>query len=137
MSAAITYVAASSQTSVSASMSSISWTHALGNPSGFKRLVVVGIETETATAANQVINSVTFNGTGMTAVSGGTANNGINRIDLYYILDANLPSTAGNYTVTVNFAGSMTQIVTGAVEFAGAKQAAPEAVASSTASSAA
>jgi parallel beta-helix repeat protein len=134
--AAIAYVAASSQTSVSSSMSSISWTHALGNPSNSKRLVVVGIETETATSANQVINSVTFNGTNMTAVTSGTASNGINRIDMYYILDANLPSSTGNYTVQVNFAGSMTQIVAGAVELSGVAQAAPEAVSSSTASSA-
>jgi parallel beta-helix repeat protein len=134
--AAIAYVASSNTNSGGATSNTMSWTHALGNPSGNKRLVIVGVTSENGDPAAQVINSITFNGVAMTAVAGATGTNGSNRIDMYYILDANLPASAGSYTITVNYGGSVTHTSAGAIELSGVAQGAREAVATSTASSA-
>ena len=133
--AAKAFVASSSANNNGANTDILSWTHPLGNPSGNKRLVVVGVQSESATDSAQVINSITFNGVPMTLVAGSSADNGINHIDMYYILDANLPASAGNYTISITFGGLMTQIVGGAIELSGAAQGAREAVATSIATS--
>ena len=48
-----------------------------------------------------------------------------NNAQLYYLLDASLPSGTGSYTVAVTFAGAVNEAEVGAVSLTGVSQAGP------------
>jgi len=111
------------------SSSSLSFNHTLG--AGDNRVVVVGIAAEDESAANLNINYVTYNGVNMTPVPGSTAVVGttmLQRTDLYYILESQLPQP-GTYNVYVKRAGSCNESGGGAISLFNVAQQPPEAVA--------
>jgi len=119
---AITFDAVSSGASGAATTLTIA--HTIGN--GTNRLLVVGVGAEdTVTVGNMVVTGVTYNSVALTKIDGQTYQN-YGRIELWYLLEANLPST-GAYNVVVTFTGSAVHTVAGVQSFAGVKQQAPEA----------
>jgi len=129
----IEFDAASSNYSASAG-TTLSWSHTVS--SGNNRLLVVGIVSEDATPADQIISSVKFNGVSMTLVpdstkSRGNASSGL-RTDLYYMLNP----PVGTFTVLITYNGSVSYRVGGAISLRNIKQQVPEAVITNSASSA-
>ena len=108
----------------------ISWSHTIGG--GQNRILIVGLGAEDTLEADLVISSVKYNGIDMTLVAGSSSLGGTSstrrKTELYYTLNANLPS-AGTYTVTVTYAGSVSNKNAGAISLTGAAQQAREAVA--------
>jgi len=114
---------------------SLSWSHTIGG--GSNRLLVVGTGAEDNVAASMVVTSVTYDGTAMTPVAGGssTVDTGyIMKTDLYYMLDGALPA-AGSYTVVVTYAAAVDQIGAGAISLANVAQQGAEAVNTATSTS--
>lgn len=74
--------------------------HTIG--AGSDRVLIVGFSSEDGTAADQVPSTVTYNSTAMTAVTSATTSEGTNRVDMYYMLETDLPST-GAYSLVVTF----------------------------------
>jgi len=99
-----------------------SWQHDLGG--GDDRVVVVGIGIE---QSDVVISSVTFNGVAMTVADGSLQDNTTNLTVLYYMLDADLPPSAGTYDIVVT-SDIGDSIGAGAISLENVKQAPPEAV---------
>jgi len=117
------------------SSTSLSFDHYLG--AGDNRIVIVGLAAEDESAANLQINYVNYNGVPMTYVPGSTATVGtsiLQRTDLYYILEADLPAP-GTYNVYVKRAGSCNETGAGAISLFNVAQQPPEAVAANTAAS--
>ena len=106
----------------------ISWSHTIGTDSN--RMLIVGVGAEDITESDLTISSVKYNNVNMTLVAGSTAIVGTTRrkTELYYLLDSGLPS-AGNYTVTVIYAGNVSNKNAGAISLTGVAQRAREAVA--------
>jgi hypothetical protein len=112
----------------------LTWTHILG--SGSSRAVIIAVGSADSAAspdANAVITSVLFNGVYATPIPnslvyGGTS--GMVQTQLFYLTEAELPA-AGTYTVQVNLAGPVDGVQAGAISLFGVNQGAPEAVATS------
>ena len=116
----------------------LSWSHTICG--GNNRVLVVGVVCEDNFAVNEVINSIKYNGVDMTKVPASSKSRGYIKADLYYMLNADLPSSPGTYTVLVTYNGNVSTRVGGAVSLKNVKQQRPEAVvtnslASATASS--
>jgi hypothetical protein len=120
---------------VSTSPSSVlTWTHTLGT--GTSRAVVIAVGTSDSAVsspdANAVVTGVYFNGVYATPIPnsmyyGGTT--GMSQTQLFYLTDAELPATAGSYTVEVDLVGSVSGIQAGSISLFGVNQGPPEAVA--------
>ncbi|MHC4620690.1 MAG: PASTA domain-containing protein, partial [Planctomycetota bacterium] len=118
-----------SSTSDAAVSATLSWQHTIGG--GNKRLLVVGLACEDASEPNSAVAGVTYNGVSMTEVAGSSVRVDGIKADLYYLLDANLPS-AGTYTVLVTYSGNVDSRVGGAISLANVEQQAAEAVVTNT-----
>ncbi len=112
------------------------WSHPLGTASGTNRILIVTLTTEDVTSVDQVVSSITAGGVAMTAVSDSGITNGNNRVECYYMLDASLRATSGAVSINVTFAGTVGNLLLGSISLTGVNQAAPEAVAIGSASSA-
>jgi len=112
----------------------LSWSHTIG--SGSNRLLTVGLEAETTSAdvANLTVQSVRFNGIDLTKAGDELITTGSYSLgaELWYLLEASV-AAAGTYTVEVTYSGIVRARAGGAISIAGAVQAAPEDVATSTA----
>jgi lysophospholipase L1-like esterase len=110
--------------------STLSWQHTIGGDGG--RILVVGVVGKDSNPADLAISSVTYNGAAMIPVSGsGITASGQGcyvKAELYYLLEANLPSS-GSHTVTVTYQNGVDKIIAGAVSLANTDQHSPEAVA--------
>lgn len=107
--------------------------HTIG--SGSNRLVVAFSCTEDGTSTDLNTTSITYDGNNLTESAGVTIGSSIfNRIEMWFILEADLPST-GTYTVQSNFAGFTFGAVLTVMSFTGVKQQAPEVTGTTTASS--
>ena len=128
----ITEDAVSHAASTTATASSLSWTHVLGN--GPSRAIVIAVgEADSIPSPDQyaVVTSVTFNGVYATPIPNSTiygGTSGMVQTQLFYLLESELPA-AGTYTIQVNLAGSIAGISAGAVSLIGVSQGPPEAVA--------
>ncbi|MHC4625191.1 MAG: PASTA domain-containing protein, partial [Planctomycetota bacterium] len=120
---------AASSTSETVLSATLSWQHAIG--AGNNRLLVVGLACEDGSEPNSAVASVTYNGVSMTEVAGSSVRVDGIQADLYYLLDANLPS-AGNYTVLVTYNGNVDNRVGGAISLENVEQQAAEAVVTNT-----
>ncbi len=130
--AGIVFDAASSAASTAGGQT-LTWSHTIG--SGSNRILSVGTQCEDTVAANMVVQSVTYNGVGMTRAGNKITGTSTRlSVELWYLLDANLPAS-GTYNVVVTYTGSVSDRIAGAISIARAKQAAPEDVNSSTAAS--
>jgi pectate lyase len=107
---------------------SLSWSHPLGG--GPNRVLVVSVTTVDNQPRDPQV-SVTFNGTSLLPVAGGTAvtsdDKGVLRTQMFYLLESSLPA-AGAYGVEVSLKQTVSEIAGGSVSLAGLAQAAPEAV---------
>jgi hypothetical protein len=109
------------------SAATLTFTDTLSTASGNNRCVVVVVSnySSSAGATNTPISSITYDTVAMTEVvqinssTGSSAHAGI-----FYILDANLPATAGNYSVVVTTAGS-NRMLAAVYELTGVDQSAP------------
>ncbi|WP_420238540.1 InlB B-repeat-containing protein [Telmatobacter bradus] len=120
------------------SASSLTWTHTLG--SGSSRFMVIEVATADSTTgspdANATVTGVYYNGVYATPVPNSQeyiGTTGMAQTQLFYLTDAELPSTAGTYTVDVELTGSVGGISAGAITLFNANQGTPEAVATSAA----
>lgn len=106
--------------------SSHSFSYALQKASGNNRLVVVVTTWEDNTTPD--VSSITFDGTAMTLVQSALAGTGYSqRTTMYYMLDTDLPASAGSYTVVVTAGAAIQQeIYVGVIEYSGIKQEAPD-----------
>jgi len=124
---------AASSNSSSSDGNTLSWQHTIGG--GDNRILVVGIAGEDDNESDLEINSVEYNEVNMALVEGSseTVSSGspisYMKTELYYLLDANLPSTPGNYTITVTYNGNVEKRCGGAISLANAAQQDREAVA--------
>lgn len=107
--------------------SSHSSSYALQKGSGNERLVVVTVSWEDA-QASATVTSLTLGGTAMTKIADVTVGTGYSEyISLWYLLDSDLPSNPGSYTVAVVVSESITREIYMAVaEYSGVKQTAPD-----------
>lgn len=104
-----------------------SFTHNLSAGAGNERLVVVFAGVDDNSLNTQDVQGVTFNGVAMTLIDSVKSSAGYLKSWMYYLLDADLPSTSGNYTVEVTIDGDPSEGA-GAVsgDYTGVKQAAPD-----------
>lgn len=113
----------------------LNWQHTIGD--GNNRILVVGIAGEDDDVSDLVTSSVMYNDINMTLVedSSITVSSGDPiyhmKTELYYLLDANLPSLPGKYTVTVTYNGNIMKRCGGAISLANVEQDVREAVATS------
>lgn len=109
----------------------LSWQHTIGGDD--KRILVVGIAGEDNDVNDLVISSVEYNDVNMTLVEGSSeivsSDGNHTKTELYYLLDANLPSLLGDYTVTVTYNGNVEKRCGGAISLANVEQQDREAVA--------
>lgn len=113
--------------SASGTTSPLTFSHTVG--SGSDRLLVVSVAVEDS-PANADVTALTYNSVSLTKAVDRNVGTGTDmNVELWYMLDANLPST-GSYTVSITTAGAITDIIAGAVSVTGAAQQAPEATAS-------
>jgi prepilin-type N-terminal cleavage/methylation domain-containing protein len=111
-------------TTTSSWQTSTSFSHTIG--SGSNRLLVVGISIEHS-ASGPSVSSITYNGQALTKIdSRGITNDYYGRAELWYSLEANLPS-AGTYTIVVNTPTAPEELIAGAMSLNGVAQQAPEA----------
>ena len=122
---------AASSNSSSSDGNILSWQHTIGDDD--ERILVVGIAGEDDNADDLVISSVEYNDVNMTLVEGSSeivSSDGYHmKTELYYLLDANLPSLSGDYTVTVTYNGNVEKRCGGAISLANVEQQDREAVA--------
>ena len=121
----IEFDAASSDADSSAG-TTLNWSHTLG--SGSNRILIVAAVCEDAIAKNQVISSVKYNGVNMTKVLASSKSWGYIKADLYYMLDADLPSSPGSYIVSVTYNDIVVTHAGGAISLKNVKQQVPETV---------
>lgn len=120
------------------SASSLTWTHTLGSGSSrFMAFEVATADSSTGSPdANAIVTGVYYNGVYATPVPNSQeyiGTTGMAQTQLFYLTDAELPSTAGTYTVDVELSGSVGGISAGAITLFNVNQGAPEAVATSAA----
>jgi hypothetical protein len=113
-------------------LSSVTMAYPLALGSENDRLVVIGVCYEEDTVPTRQVTSVTFNGVSMIQISDAPISfpetGIIMYVDLYYILDASLPTTSGSYNVIVTLDGVVANdevYVTG-VEYSGVFQEGPD-----------
>jgi len=105
----------------------LSWSHDLGSGSGNDRVVVVSVGTE----GGDAFTGATFDDVAMTLASGSTQEQGNNITAIFYMLDADLPTEAGTYTVAVTMQ-SGSNIGAGAFSLENVRQDQPEVVTGTT-----
>jgi len=124
---------AASSNSSSSNGNTLSWQHTIGG--GDKRILVVGIAGEDDDVNDLVVNRVVYNDVSMNLVEGSSETVSsvgyYMKTELYYLLDANLPSLPGDYNVTVTYNGNVGKRCGGAISLANVKQGDREAVATS------
>jgi hypothetical protein len=124
---------AASSNSNSSDGNILSWQHTIAN--GNNRILIVGIAGEDDDANDLVVSRVTYNDVNMTLVEGSseTVSSGSptshTKTELYYLLDGNLPSLPGDYTVAVIYNGNVEKRCGGAISLVNVDQRAREAVA--------
>jgi hypothetical protein len=112
----------------------LSWMHTIGG--GSNRLLVVGVEIEDESTTDAVVNSVTYNGVGLTrAVSAVAGTTFFVNAELWYLLDVGSMPAAGTYTVTVTTTGTTDNRIGGSYSVSDMKQIAPEATNAQTSNS--
>jgi len=96
----------------------------LGQASGTNRIVLVLISHENSPV--RTTQSVTFDGDAMTDLGEYTeTSGGINKNEIFYMLDTNLPSSSGSYDVVVDLDGGINEVHVHVVSLYGAAQQAP------------
>ena len=120
--------------SSSTASKTLSWLHTIG--SGSNRVLVVGAVCEDNLAVDRVISSVKYNGVNMNRVPASSKTRGYITADLYYMLEADLPSLPGSYTVSITYNGIVSTSTGGAISLENVKQQIPEAVATNSSYSA-
>ncbi len=111
-----------------ASGASVSWSHTIAD--GADRMLVVGVGVESPGDIAQTVVDVSYAGVSLTRAEAEAVGNW-QLVEVWYLLNADLPA-AGTYTVDVTTTGSATREVNaGAMSLFGAKQAPPEAMATS------
>jgi lysophospholipase L1-like esterase len=122
---------AASSTSSSSDGNTLSWQHTIGGDS--KRILVVGVAGEDDDVNDLVISSVEYNDVNMALVEGSSETVSsagyYMKTELYYLLDANLPSSSGSYTITVIYNGDVSARCGGAISMVNVEQQDREAVA--------
>ena len=119
-------------TTSSSWQTSTSFSHTIG--SGSNRLLVVGVSIE-HNASGPTVSSITYNGQPLTKIdSRGITTDYYGRAELWYSLEASLPS-AGTYNIVVNTPTAPEELIAGAVSWDGLAQQAPEAKGESSAGS--
>jgi len=118
---------AASSNSSSTTSDTLSWSHTIG--SGSNRTIVVAVFSEDNNADDRVISSVKYDGVNMTKVPATCVTLNYDTAELYYMLEADLPSSSGTYTVLVTYNGSVSDRTGGAISLKNVKQQVPEAVA--------
>jgi len=113
----------------------LSWSHTIG--SGSNRMLVVATVSEDNSAMRQVIASIKYNGVDMTALPASVKRRGYIKSELYYMTDANLPSSPGTYTVSITYNGTVGSRAGGAISLKNVKQQFPETVVTNSLASAA
>lgn len=105
----------------SSSATTYTLSHSLSAASGNNRLLVVGVSLDLTTGPPTL--SCTYNGTAMTALTAAYLNG--MQVRLFYLLDADLPASAGAYNIVASTtnAGYLKII---ASDFTGVKQAAAD-----------
>jgi len=117
----------SSYYSSSAASKTFSWPHTIG--SGDNRALIVTAVCGDNLAVDQLISSVKYNDVNMTKLPGAGKSRGYIKADLYYMLEADLPSLPGSYTLSMTYNGNISIWAGGAVSLENVKQQIPEAVA--------
>ena len=119
--AAPTFDAVSNGTSTSGDNT---WSHTIG--SGSNRILLVCVNTFDG-FGDGAVNGVTYNGAPMTKAVGALITVSANlRAEVWYLLEANLPST-GSYNIVVDCNGANSVTSCGGISYSNAEQAAPEA----------
>jgi lysophospholipase L1-like esterase len=124
---------AASSNSSSSDGNTLSWQHTIASCD--KRILVAGIAGEDDNENDLVVSSVTYNDVNMILVEGSSkiVSSGSPiyhmKTELYYLLDTNLPSLPGNYTVTVTYNGNVEKRCGGAISLTNIAQQEREAVA--------
>ena len=103
----------------------LTWSHTIAG--GSSRLLVVGLATKNRKAGGAVVRHVAYNDVNMVEVTGSYIYVNRGQTNLYYMLDANLPS-AGTYPVVVTYEGNVDCSVGGAVSLENVKQQPAEVV---------
>jgi hypothetical protein len=104
----------------------VTWDHTIG--SGLNRLLVVAAGSEDWVSGGLSVASVTYDGVPLTrAIAQGVGAGPSDNVELWYMLDANLPS-AGTYQIRVAFVDTAAfGLGGGSMSFTNANQSAPEA----------
>ncbi|UCF12670.1 MAG: DUF2341 domain-containing protein, partial [Thermoplasmatales archaeon] len=111
------------------SVSSISWTHTVGN--GDNRILVVCSGVEDPGTTDYIITGADFNGTSLTkahSTSLRSSNDYLTSTEIWYILNPNI----GTYTMRINYTGTVNDCSVGAISLFNVSQESPEAVNSNT-----
>lgn len=93
-----------------------------------KLLVAAGAENSTG---NINVNSVTYNGVGLTKIVEVDHSSPYNNLAWFYLDNADFPSTPGSYTVQANFSATVRPGIVMVIEITGAKQGSVDAYNSS------
>jgi len=118
----------------SSDSNTLSWQHAIITGID-KRILVAGIAGDDNDANDLVISSVKYNDVNMALVEGSgiIVSSGdpksYTKTELYYLLDDDLPSSPGDYTVEVIYNGNVSKRCGGAISLANVDQVEREAVA--------
>ncbi|MHC4457275.1 MAG: InlB B-repeat-containing protein [Planctomycetota bacterium] len=114
--------------SSSTTSTTFSWLHTID--SGDDRILIVSAVSGDNLAMDQVISSVKYDGFDMTRLSAASESRGYVKTDMYYMLEADLPTVPGSYTVSITYNGNISTLAGGAVSLKNVKQQVPEAVTS-------
>jgi hypothetical protein len=126
---------AASSDAASSDNTTLSWAHTIGG--GNNRILVVSAICADSVAKDEVISSIKYNGVNMTPVPASGKSRGYIKADLYYMLEADLPSVPGTYTVSITYNGAVYARAGGAVSLRNVKQQGPETVVTNSLASAA
>ena len=111
------------------SVSTVSWTHTVGNYNN--RILVVCSGVEDAGTADYPITGIDFNNNGLTKAHSDfvlSSNNYLTSSEIWYILNPEI----GSFTLRVNYTGPLNDCEVGAISLYNVSQQGPEAVNSST-----
>jgi pectate lyase/lysophospholipase L1-like esterase len=112
----------------------LSWQHSIITGVD-KRILIVGVAGEDNDVNDLLISSVKYNNVNMHPVEGSTAiassgnPKSYTKTELYYLLDANLPTLPASYIVKVTYNGNVARRCAGAISLANVNQQTCEAVA--------
>jgi type II secretory pathway pseudopilin PulG len=96
--------------------------HAIGSGSGNNRLIIVCYGQE----SNGTVDSMTYNGAAMTKIHREYNSDGAENVtEMWYILDADMPASAGTYNVSMSVTGGNDPGIV-VLSFEGVEQQAPE-----------